>query len=139
MKTNSIILIFAVVLFSCNSKKEVNINATQNSNRIWMLVAFKDYGKDYFVKKNCYLDLTNNDRASAKMGCNNLSFSYKINGSKISFTNGISTRMACEDMKLEGDFSNAILEMNSFSINKHQLTLTSETNQQMIFVAQDWD
>ena len=126
-------------MFSCNSKKEVNITSTQNINRVWMLVAFKDYGKDYFVKKNCYLDLTNKERASAKMGCNSLSFNYKTNGSKVNFTNGISTRMACEDMKLEDDFSKIILEMNSFSIHKHQLTLTSETGQQMIFVAQDWD
>jgi heat shock protein HslJ len=104
-----------------------------------MLVAFKDYGKDYFVKKNCYLDLTNKERASAKMGCNSLSFKYKINDSKINFTNGISTRMACEDMNLENDFSKTILEMNSFSIKTHQLILTSKAGQKMIFVAQDWD
>jgi heat shock protein HslJ len=139
MKKYSTILLSIIVFFSCNSKKEVNVTTPQNNNRIWMLVAFKDYEKDYFVKKNCFLDLTDKERASAKMGCNNLSFNYKIDGAKITFANGISTRMACQDMKLEYEFSKDILEIKSFSIKGHQLTLISETGQNMIFVAQDWD
>lgn len=104
-----------------------------------MLVAFKDYKKDYFIKKNAFLDLTNSERATSKMGCNSMSFSYKIKKSAISFSNGISTEMACLDMKLESDFSKEITNMSSFSINAHQLTLSSSDGEKMVFVAQDWD
>jgi heat shock protein HslJ len=104
-----------------------------------MLVNFKDYEKDFFVEKNCFLDMTNKEIASAKMGCNNMSFSYKTKGSNLSFSNGISTEMACLDMKLESDFSKSILQVSTFSINAHQLTLTTSDGSKMIFVAQDWD
>ena len=139
MKNYQILILISIFAFSCNSKKDVTVSPTQNINRVWMLVTFKEYDKDYFIKKNCFLDMTNKEIASSKMGCNNLSFNYKTNGSKVSFTNGITTEMACEDMKLEYDFSKSILEMSSFSINAHQLLLTSPNGVKMIFVAQDWD
>lgn len=104
-----------------------------------MLVEFKDYKKEYLLEKKAFLDLTNSERATSKMGCNNLLFTYKTKKSEISFTNAISTEMACIDMKLETDFSKEIIKMNSFYINAHKLTLTSENGEKMIFVAQDWD
>jgi heat shock protein HslJ len=139
MKKKSIIILVLLSLFSCNCKKNTAETSTQNINRIWMLVNFKDYEKDFFVEKNCFLDMTNKEIASAKMGCNNMSFSYKTKGSNLSFSNGISTEMACLDMKLESDFSKSIIQISNFSINAHQLTLTTSDGTKMIFVAQDWD
>jgi heat shock protein HslJ len=138
MKKLSIIILISIFTFSCNSKKNLT-ETTQNINRVWMLVEFKDYKKDYFVEKKAFLDMTNSERASSKMGCNNLSFNYKTKNSKINFTSGISTQMACLDMKLEDDFLKSITNMTSFSINAHKLTLTSSNGQKMVFVAQDWD
>ncbi|OXA68101.1 hypothetical protein B0A61_05550 [Flavobacterium aquatile LMG 4008 = ATCC 11947] len=106
-----------------------------------MLVEFKDYKKEFFVEKKAFLDMTNSERASSKMGCNNLSFSYSINDSKsIQFSQGIATRMYCDDaMKLENDFLNEIPSIKNYKVEGHFLTLTSSNGEKMVFVAQDWD
>lgn len=141
MKNISTLILLSIFALSCNCKKNITETPTQNINRVWMLVEFKDYKKEYFVEKKAFLDIINKERATSKMGCNNLSFSYSIiDGKSIQFSQGIATRMFCQDnMKLETDFLASITTMNSFSINAHKLTLTSASGEKMVFVAQDWD
>ncbi len=141
MKKLSILILVSIFTFSCNCKKNVIETPTQNINRVWMLVQFKDYKKDYFVEKKAFLDMTNTERASSKMGCNNLSFSYSIkDGKSIQFSQGIATRMYCQDnMKLENDFLNEIPSIKNYKVEGHFLTLTSSNGEKMVFVAQDWD
>jgi len=104
-----------------------------------MLVSYKNYSKEDLVKKNAFVDLTNSERASAKMGCNNLSFGYKISENTITFSQGISTKMYCQEMNLENDFSKDISSFNKFTIEGHKLILSSTNGEKMEFVAQDWD
>jgi heat shock protein HslJ len=139
MKNLSILILVSIFTISCNSKKHTSEIPTQNINRIWMLVEFKDYKKDFLVEKKAFLDMKDNAIATSKMGCNNLSFHYKIKNSNIEFNNGITTEMACLDMKLEDDFLKSITTMSLFSIDAHILTLISKEGQKMVFVAQDWD
>ena len=141
MKKLSILILVSIFTFSCNCKKNVSETQTQTINRVWMLVEFIDYKKEYFVERKAFLDMTNSERATSKMGCNNLSFSYSIkDGKTIQFSQGIATRMFCQDnMKLETDFLASITTINSFSINAHKLTLTASNGEKMVFVAQDWD
>lgn len=141
MKNLSILILVSFFTLSCNCKKNATETPTQNINRVWMLVEFKDYKKEFFVEKKAFLDMTNSERATSKMGCNNLSFSYLIkDGKSIQFSQGIATRMYCQDnMKLENDFLESITSMTSFSVLGHKLTLTSKAGQKMVFVAQDWD
>jgi heat shock protein HslJ len=112
---------------------------TQNLNRVWMLIEFKDYKKEYFIQKKAFLDLTNSERANAKMGCNNLSFYYKTNKNNITYLQGISTEMLCEDMKLEDSFFKEIPSIKNFKVDGHKLILTSSNGEKMVFIAQDWD
>lgn len=141
MKKLSILILVSIFTFSCNCKKNATETPTQNINRVWMLVEFKDYKKDYFVEKKAFLDMTNTERASSKMGCNNLSFSYSIkDGKSIQFSQGIVTRMYCQNnMKLENDFLNEIPTVKNYKVEGHFLTLTSSNGEKMVFVAQDWD
>lgn len=104
-----------------------------------MLVNFKNYSKESLIKKSAFLDLTNSENASAKMGCNNLSFAYKVKEDTISFSEGIATRMFCEDMSLENDFYKEISSINNYKIEGHKLLLTSSKGEKMEFIAQDWD
>lgn len=135
MKKSSLFLLIFTLTISCSSKKNA-----QNINRVWMLVEYKDYKKEYFVKQKAFLDMTNPERATSKMGCNNLSFSYKIDKSSITFSQGIATRMYCQDnMKLENDFLNEIPSMKNYEVEGHFLTLTSDNGEKISFVAQDWD
>lgn len=139
MKKRIILILIVALIFSCNSKKEATKIENQNINRIWMLVNFKNYSKESLIKKSAFLDLTNSENASAKMGCNNLSFAYKVKEDTISFSEGIATRMFCEDMSLENDFYKEISSINNYKIEGHKLLLTSSKGEKMEFIAQDWD
>ncbi len=116
-------------------KNSENIN--QNLSRVWMLVEFQKFSKDFLINKKASLNLVNNN---ASMGCNSIGFNYKKkSASEIEFSNLIRTEMACGDMKLEDNFLKTLPELNSFKIDGHKLTLYNSKNEKMIFVAQDWD
>ena len=136
MKTFFLLLI-TLFTISCNSKKEIT---SQNLKRVWMLTEFVTFTKEILMKEKAYLDLTKADNASANMGCNNLGFPYVVkSNNKIEFRDGFATRMACEDMLLEYEFSKALPKMTNYSVAGHRLTLTNEKGDKMVFVAQDWD
>jgi heat shock protein HslJ len=73
------------------------------------------------------------------MGCNNLSFGYIIGNDTITFSKGIATRMFCQDMSLENDFTKDISLFNKFRVDGHKLILTSNEGEKIEFIAQDWD
>jgi heat shock protein HslJ len=145
MKNFSILTLIAIFTLSCNCKKNATQNTTQNTtqniNRVWMLVEFKAYKKEFLVAQNAFLNLTDAERASSKMGCNALSFSYLVKeGTSIEFSQGIATKMYCqESMQLEDDFLKDILKMKHFKAEGHSLILTSDDGEKMVFIAQDWD
>jgi glutathione peroxidase len=121
---------------------ETAINASgQNLHRVWMLTEFQNFKKEDLVKLEAKLDLTNPERAAAKMGCNNLSFGYKtIGNSEIIFSQGIATKMYCEGrMGLENKFSTEITTIKTYKLEGQKLILSDDKNQIMVFVAQDWD
>ena len=135
---NRIFTLFLVFIYimACNTVK--NDTSSQSLNQVWMLVEFNAFTKEYLAAKKAYLDLTQPDRASSKMGCNQLSFSVSVSKeSRIVFSNGISTKMYCDDMKLEDSFSQAITTMTSYSVDKQTLTLTAKDGGKMVFVAKD--
>ncbi len=122
-------------------KSAKNLETNYNIHRVWMLAEFQDFKKEELQKLEAKLDLTNPERASAKMGCNNLSFSYKTaTNSEINFSQGISTRMFCEGkMELENKFSTEIETIKTYKLEGQKLILVNDKNQKMVFVAQDWD
>jgi heat shock protein HslJ len=140
MKTSILGLLF-FLLIDCNPKinKIEEKNDTQNINRYWMLVEFKNYSKEYLIKKEAFLDLKTN-RAVSKMGCNNISYEFELkNNSEITFTKGIATQMACTEMQLEDDFMKILNSITNYKIIGHQLTLSNKNGDKMVFIAQDWD
>lgn len=112
----------------------------QNIHRKWMLIQFEDFQKETLIQKNCYLDLTDLKNASAKMGCNNLGFTYNLKEKKnISFSQGMSTRMFCQENEIENSFLKTAETINSYKIKGHKLYLKTKSNQELVFVAEDWD
>ncbi len=145
MKTNKYILLLLgvfilVTLNGCSSQKNVT-----NYKRQWMLVTFKDYTKDFLTEKKATLNLSpmqgddNSEFGTAYMGCNNMRLKAKFsNDGKVTFSNLISTRMFCPG-NLESDFIKEIEKTNHYKIEGHFLYLYNEKEQQMKFVAADWD
>ncbi len=126
-----------IYIIACNTVRTDN---QASLKRIWMLTSFENYSKESLMKKNCFLDLSNEGRASAKMGCNNLSFSYQIiDNGKIQFSNGISTKMACPEMELESKFNQKIITITGYTFEGQKLILTQKSGKTIEFIAQDWD
>lgn len=138
MKTKLILAILVCVVFNaCKTKSNLT---TENIHRKWMLVQFEDFQKEKMIEKKCYLDLTDKENASAKMGCNSLGFAYSLNNKKeISFRQGRATRMFCEDNAMETKFLEVITSLSSYRIQGHKLYLTTKSNKELIFIAEDWD
>lgn len=131
------IISLLMMLISCNTNKKLDV---RNIQRNWMLIEFKEFTKEYLVEKKAYLNLSNDKNASAKMGCNNLGFSYEIlNKNQIEFKEGFATRMACQDMKLEYEFLSQLPLIKNYEIEGQKLILIGNDGLKMVFVAQDWD
>lgn len=145
MKANKYILILLSVfisttLNSCSSQKTMT-----NYKRQWMLITFKDYTKEFLTEKKATLNLSpiegenNSESGTAYMGCNTMRLKAKFsNDGKVSFSDMISTRMFCPG-NLESDFSTVIGKITHYKIQGHFLYLYNEKEQQMKFIAADWD
>jgi heat shock protein HslJ len=145
MRNTLILILFATLLMSnkCedrkNSSKQVEDKKALNFKRVWMLIEFKNYSKEDLVKNEAKLDLTNDNRASAYMGCNNIGYSFSLADNQIIFSQGMATKMYCDKNTLEDDFLKSIDEKMVFKIDGHFLFLTNSKNETLKFVAQDWD
>ena len=134
---NILMLLLTLIMVSCSNK---TINKNENSKE----VATKIDSKNLFKTKWKLIELRGNkientkftldffeeNRFAAFAGCNNLGGEYKVeNTFKITFSKVISTRMACEDMKTEQEFSkvlemtdNFIVDGKILSLNKGRMT-----------------
>lgn len=114
-------------------------------NREWMLVEFRDFGKDLMIKNKAKLDLSkitdSNKRFNANMGCNGMfgQAIFKTNG-KVTFSQIGSTEMYCTDnMNLESEFAKVLPTITTYKIEGHRLTLSNQDGALLKFVAADWD
>lgn len=138
MKVRLILAIFSyTLLISCKTRME---ETNQNIHRKWMLVQFNDFQKEELTAKKCFLDLTDEANASANMGCNSIGFVYTIEGeSAIMFKEARTTHMYCEDHAIESQFLKVSQSITSYKIEGHKLYLKTNSNKELIFVAEDWD
>jgi len=113
--------------------------------REWMLVSFENYAKQDLIKNNAKIDLTSaiedgKIKGGAFMGCNRMFFSSEFQkDGKVKISGLGSTLMACQNMKLEDDFSRSFKNMTNYKVEGHFLILSDDNGNQMKFVAADWD
>jgi heat shock protein HslJ len=132
------LLVTFIYIIACNTVK--NDDKHQDLKRVWMLTEFGQFDKIELIKKETYLDLTQPQNAASKMGCNQLSFPYTIkNDKEIGFADGFATKMYCQDMQLENQFTKKITEVNQYAVEGQKLILTTKNGEKIVFVAQDWD
>ncbi len=132
MKTITII-IASVVFFTLNScglckrKSATQVESNENIYQVkWKLVelngkpvADKINGKEPFIS----FDETTK-RYSASGGCNGLGGSFEIKANqRITFSQGMSTMMACEDMTIERGISQVLAQADNYTIKDGVLSL----------------
>ena len=145
MKTSKTVLslvCFFTVLISCFSAQNQEVSDLQ-LQRKWMLVSFRNYPKEEFIKAKASLDFSQKNKNSAygNVGCNNLIFSFKtLKNNFIQFKGTATTEMYCEGkMELEDSFVKALSEVTKDRIDGHFLKLYDAKGNEMKFVASDWD
>lgn len=110
-----------------------------------MLTAFGSYSKSDLAARKAQINLTERAengkiRGTASMGCNSMFFTSEFkNDGKVKISDVGSTLKACQDMKLEMDFSEAFRNMTTYSVKGHFLTLSDDSGNKMEFIAADWD
>lgn len=120
------VLITVLLMVSCNAQKDM-IDTTKNLHDIWALKALN--GKEVDLE-----DLNNRNqrpileifvaerRIGGNDGCNSIFGSItELKANTIRFGTLGGTKMACPDMKLPSNYTMALQEVDSFSIEKLHL------------------
>lgn len=141
-------VLFLGILLNCSSVTKENTQMNTRNYQIrreWMLVSFGRFTKADLVNYKAKIDLTGKlekgrIRATAFMGCNNISFysEFKNNGN-VNIKGLLSTMKACQNMELESEFQKKFETMTKYKVEGHFLTLSDGKGNIMKFVAADWD
>ena len=146
MKIKNTLVLLASGLFllwACQPKQ----SAMHNNNlyqRQWMLVEFQNFSKDFLMKQQAELNLTETAEKKGKytayMGCNQLMVAGEIGNNRVKLEVMAATMSYCDGkMELEGKFISELQKMTSYKIEGHYLTLKDAQGNTMKFVAVDWD
>lgn len=123
---------FLLLAIGCSSNKESVNNLLHD---IWVLESVK--GEPYSLAENQNLHPTieiylAEERFSGNTGCNNMNGTLTVDGSKITFTNIITTKMFCNDVDETG-FLSSLEKVNRYKIEKMRLYLYEDDSELMIF------
>jgi heat shock protein HslJ len=128
-----IALIGAAILFSaCHSAKtagagtnNTNTDANSITGRKWRLTEL--YGKPVAETINGKMPFIllqdTGSRYSASAGCNGLGGSFTLSGnSRIKFSQGMSTMMACDNMEIETGFKKVLEQTDNYTVDGNTLS-----------------
>jgi heat shock protein HslJ len=119
-------LFLAVFLVSCTTQTAQK-PAADITGKTWKLTELN--GKPIQLKNpknNPHFKLEMDGmRYEGLAGCNGLggTFEIKPEAMRIKFNQGMSTMMACEDLDIEHQFTQALLSADNYSVNGNTLTL----------------
>jgi len=77
------------------------------------------------TNKDLFIQLNNEGRYTAFIGCNNMIGGFVLEDEKslIKFINGATTMIECPDITIEKEFSKMLVKINNYSINGNNLSL----------------
>lgn len=133
----------ALLLAACTTPqapKQVSDNPAQ-IKRVWMLVEMEGFSRDQLIAAKAKMDWTELPRIHAYMGCNQLMFSAETtDAGRIGFSSAAATRMYCGPaMQLEQTFLKKLNSINGYTVQGHELILSSPQGKPIHFIAEDWD
>lgn len=89
----------------------------------WQLAGFGGSPVANLNPKKRFLTFNRDATFGAAAGCNSIGGQYQTNGSKISFSKVMATRMACAEMESEQKLLSAFDDVDNFVVNKKILQL----------------
>lgn len=127
-----ILLMLSVLVSGCASKQAAPLQGT------WKLSAYgpKESPTPAVTDAEATLTFDGKGNVTGSGGCNSLGGTYKIDGNKITFSEVISTLMACDDARMsqEGAVTQVLSGTADYTIKDSTLTLTNNDNV-LIFAA----
>lgn len=124
------ILIALLTLAGCHSAKKTgsNVEGFSITDRYWKLIELngQQVGDSQVEGNEAHMILNSADsRVSGNGGCNNFSGTYDLEpGNQISFSQLISTRMACPDMEVEDQLFTVLEAADNYAIISDTLSLS---------------
>ncbi|WP_107687609.1 META domain-containing protein [Neisseria wadsworthii] len=136
---SALLLLAACTVTPKQSGSAVPPHGSTHVKRIWKLIEMEGFSRDQLINAKAKMDWTKLPKIHAYMGCNQLMFSAeKMNAGQISFSSAVATRMYCvETMKLEQIFLSKLNNINSYTVQGHELILNSPEGTSMRFITKD--
>jgi len=133
---NKFILIFTLIISlsftACSSLKKNGERRMEITliNTHWKALSF--YEKEVkMIGKEAYIRFDKNGNINGVLGCNNFFGTYKIDKNSIVFKKVGSTRMMCQDMEIEDNFSKALQNTKKYKIEGNILTFFNKKGEKI--------
>jgi heat shock protein HslJ len=137
MKSKSILVIMAMVLFAVNacdnSKKATNNTSTSNmkANLIdgtweanYIMNTPKPFADLYANQKPTITFNSTTGKVNGQSGCNNFNGTFNLDGNRVSFGENMAmTRKMCPDMAGETTFMETLKKISTYSVTEQGKTL----------------
>lgn len=118
--------ILSLALYSCCGSVEI-IDGSWSINRVLDLDASEIDGEDLAF----HFDSKEN-RVVIHTACNIINATYIQDGKNLTFTDGLSTKMACPDMRMEDACSQALVLVKSFVQKDEKLVMMDDADNVII-------
>ena len=130
-------LTIVILGFGCSSKApqtaEVDENSPSIEKKAYKLVSF---GKLRMAVPQKAKILLIDGKYAGNAGCNGMGGKYDLSGNKVKFHSGISTMMACPDMRSETKFRQLLESVDNYELNGKVMILKAGDQQVLNFMEQ---
>jgi len=134
-KYHLITFIFILLLLTSCSTNEINKKADIRLHDIWALeiINGEEFVKGVQTNNHPVIEIyLEEERVHGNAGCNTINGKVKVQGSNITFSEIITTEMACPG-DIEQRFLTALQSVDSYKLEKLRLFLYDDDEERLIF------
>ena len=133
-KTVLITFVITFLMLGCDCPCTSGMQDKSFENTKWTLESFGR--KRMAVPKKAFI-IFKDGKYTGHAGCNAMSGTYRISGDTLTLKLGVSTLMACANMRLETQFRQELLKVQSYVIKGDTLDLIYKEESVLRFSASD--
>ena len=121
-----LVLVIGLAISACTTKNETSSPSLIGS---WKLTSYShaDVLTPAVSGTDAGLNFNDDGTLTGNSGCNGLGGNYKAEGDQVTFSDVVSTLMACDEARMaqEGAFHQVLTETATFNIEGNTLTITN--------------
>ena len=133
-KTVLMTFVIAFFLVACDCPCTSGMQDKSFENTKWSLESFGR--KRMAVPKKAFI-IFKDEKYTGHAGCNGMSGTYDISGDTLRLKSGVSTLMACADMRQETRFRQELVKVQSYAIKGDTLDLIYNERSVLRFIASE--